>query len=149
MWGKEKKTRASKDTLDTLIGEQTELRGDTHFTGHLHVDGRIRGNVTADPEGGSLLTLSENGSIEGEVKVPNIILNGQVVGDVHAAESIELASKARVQGNVYYRMIEMAMGAAVNGNLVHMSEDQLQEPIVALRGDADEDEPLPTIKLEH
>ena len=105
--------------IDSLIGHQTELHGDIRFTGGLHVDGVIRGNVFADDESGSLLTVSEHGTIEGEVKVPNIVLNGTVVGDVYAREHIELAANARVTGNVFYTLIEMAMGAEVNGNLVH------------------------------
>ena len=119
MWGKDKHKTTK---VDTLIGQQTELRGDILFSGGLHIDGVIKGNVIAEPGGSSLLTLSENGVIEGEVRVPHVILNGKVVGDVHAAESIELAARASVTGSVYYSMIEMAMGAVVNGKLVRRTE---------------------------
>ena len=117
-----KKRRTAK--IDSLIGQQTEVNGDILFSGGLHVDGKSKGNVLAtEPE--SLLTVSDQGSVEGEVRVPNIILNGLVIGDVYASERIELASQARVQGNVYYNLIEMAIGAEVNGKLVHRSkEDQ-------------------------
>lgn len=117
MFGNGKKGKTSK--IDTLIGQQTELRGDVVFSGGLHVDGKIIGNVLADDGDASILTLSERGYIEGEVKVPHIILNGTVHGDVYASERIELASRARVTGNVYYSLIEMAIGSEVNGNLVH------------------------------
>ena len=66
-----------------------------------------------------MLTVSEHGTIEGEVRVPYVVLNGVVLGDVHAREHIELAAKARVEGDVYYGLMEMAMGAEVNGKLVH------------------------------
>jgi cytoskeletal protein CcmA (bactofilin family) len=121
MWAKGKK-RGTTTRIDTLIGQQTEVTGDIAFAGGLHVDGKIRGNVSAGDDSGSVLTLSEHGAIEGEVKVPHIVLNGSVTGDVHAAERIELAARARVTGNVYYNLIEMAMGAEVNGSLVHRSE---------------------------
>ncbi|MFO8155702.1 MAG: bactofilin family protein [Pseudomonadota bacterium] len=118
--GKKAKTSAR---IETLIGQHTELRGDVEFTGGLHVDGTIKGNVIASEGGGaSVLSLSERGTIEGEVRVPNVVLNGIVNGDVHALEHIELAAQARVSGNVYYSLIEMAMGAEVNGNLVHCAE---------------------------
>ena len=116
MFGSRKKFKTTK--IDSLIGKNTELLGDLHFAGGLHVDGSVKGNVVADDESSSVLTLSDHGSIEGEVRVPNIVLNGVVMGDVHAKEHIELASGARVTGNVYYTLIEMAMGAEVNGNLV-------------------------------
>jgi cytoskeletal protein CcmA (bactofilin family) len=121
MLGKRSKAKTVA-RIDTLIGQHSEIRGDIAFSGGLHVDGTIRGDVSAPDDSGSVLTLSEHGAIEGEVRVPHIILNGSVVGDVHAAERIELAARARVTGNVYYNLIEMAMGAEVNGSLVHRSE---------------------------
>ena len=125
MFSSRKKFKSTK--IDSLIGKNTDLCGDVHFAGGLHVDGRIRGNVIADNDSGSVLTLSEHGTIEGEVRVPNIALNGVVIGDVHAVDHIELASNARVTGNVYYALLEMAMGAEVNGNLVR-SMDTAETP---------------------
>ncbi len=137
MFGKRKKIKASK--IDSLIGRQTEIFGDLRFSGWLHVDGTVKGNVVADDDSSSVLTLSEHGTIEGEVRVPNVVLNGVVIGDVHANAQIELAANAQITGNVYYQLIEMAMGAEVNGNLVH-------------RGDLPEEEALrleqgPTLKM--
>jgi cytoskeletal protein CcmA (bactofilin family) len=108
--------------IDTIIGQQTRIEGDLHFDGGLHIDGRISGNVIAEGDSGSVLTVSEHGNIEGNVQVPNVILNGTVTGNVHSGERIELAAKARVNGDVHYNLIEMAMGAEVNGSLVHESE---------------------------
>jgi cytoskeletal protein CcmA (bactofilin family) len=113
--GKNKKTTR----MDTLVGPQSEVLGDIKFTGGLHVEGTIKGNVIAENDGSSLVQLSESGTIEGEVKAPFLVLNGVIIGDVHGGEHVELASKARVAGNVYYNLIEMAVGAEVNGKLVH------------------------------
>jgi len=119
MLGRKKRTAK----IDSLIGQNTEIHGDIVFTGGLHVDGKVIGNVKAtDP--GSLLTISDQGTIEGEVKIPNVVLNGQVIGDVYATERVELAPQARVNGNVYYNLIEMAIGAEVNGKLVHRTEGE-------------------------
>jgi cytoskeletal protein CcmA (bactofilin family) len=120
MFSKGKKPKTAK--IDTIIGEHSEIQGDVHFSGGLHIDGAVKGNVVADRDGDSVLTLSEHGRIEGEVRVPNVILNGAVEGDVHAAQRIELAPHAKVTGNVFYNLIEMAMGAEVNGSLVHRVE---------------------------
>jgi cytoskeletal protein CcmA (bactofilin family) len=115
-----KKFRAPK--IATVIGTGTSIKGDVTFSGGLHIDGGIKGNVIAEPDGQSALTLSEKGAIEGDVRVPNIILNGTVIGDVYASERVELAPNARVTGTVYYKLLEMAMGAEVNGQLVHAEE---------------------------
>ena len=117
MFGRRKKHKTAR--IETWVGKNTRLQGDLHFSGGLHVDGHVEGNVIAADGEQSVLEISESGSVEGQVRVPTVILNGQVSGDVYAAERIELAANARVQGNVYYHMIEMAMGAEVNGKLVH------------------------------
>ena len=121
MFGNRKRIRTTK--IDTLIGRKSEMLGDVNFSGGLHVDGTVKGNVVSEEDPSSVLTLSETGTVEGEVRVPNVVLNGTVIGDVHAKHHIELASNARITGNVYYSLIEMAMGAEVNGNLVHVAED--------------------------
>ena len=109
--------------VDSLIGQNSQIIGDFRFSGGLHVDGTVKGNVLADDDEHAMLTLSDRGTIEGEVKVPFIILNGVVKGDVYAREHVELASSARVEGNVFYRLIEMSMGAEVNGKLVRLAEE--------------------------
>lgn len=116
-------TKPTNNAVDTLIGRQTELLGDVRFSGGLHVDGKIKGKVLAASDKTAVLSVSESGAIEGDVRVPHIVLNGTVVGDVHASERISLSVKARVTGNVYYKVIEMASGAAVNGQLVHEGDE--------------------------
>ena len=117
MFGKKKGFSAAR--VDTLVGQGTEITGDLVFSGGLHVDGTIKGNVRAEEGSTALLILSEFGRIEGEVTVPNMVLNGEIVGDVFGSTRVELAPKARVTGSVYYNLIEMAIGAEVNGGLVH------------------------------
>ena len=105
----------------SIIGHQTHVLGDINFEGRLHINGTVRGNVSADQDERAMLTLSENGSIHGNVKVPYVVLNGPVTGSVYAMDHIELAPKARVEGDVHYALIEMAMGAEVNGKLVRIN----------------------------
>lgn len=116
---KTNKTTSAPTSVDTLVGRQTEVLGDVRFSGGLHVDGKVKGKVIAAGDKASALSVSESGTIEGDVRVPSIVLNGSVVGDVHASNKITLAAKARVTGNVYYKVIEMEGGAQVNGQLVH------------------------------
>ena len=121
MFGKKKNFSSAR--IDTLIGQGTEINGDLIYTGGLHVDGRINGNVVAEEGSSSILILSEFGHIEGEVRVPNIVINGKIVGDVRGSTRVELAPKSRIKGSVYYNLIEMAIGAEVNGALVHQPND--------------------------
>lgn len=122
--------KSNSNKVHTLVGSDTEIRGDITFDGGLFIDGTVVGNVEARPGTSSILNLSEKGTIEGQVKVPHIVLNGTVIGDVYATERIELAAKARVTGNVYYNLIEMAIGAEINGQLVH--ETEAKNPVLPM-----------------
>jgi cytoskeletal protein CcmA (bactofilin family) len=105
-------------TVDTLIGRQTEILGDVRFSGGLHVDGKIKGNVSAIGDKAASLSISESGVVEGDVRVPTMMLNGSVVGDVRTTEKLVLNAKARVNGNVYYKLLQMEPGAMINGQLL-------------------------------
>jgi cytoskeletal protein CcmA (bactofilin family) len=114
------KQKPSKNAkIDTLIGAKTRINGDVEFSGGLHLDGYINGNVKGELAGGTFLSVSEEGCIEGSVAAPNVILNGIVKGDIEASDRVELGSKAKVLGNVQYTIIETAVGAQINGKLIH------------------------------
>lgn len=111
--------------VDTLVGPNSEVNGDIHFSGGCHIDGSVKGGISADLDGHAALSISEQGHVEGGVTVPYVVLNGIVRGDVIASERVELGSTARVIGNVYYNLIEMAIGAEINGKLVHQPEGKV------------------------
>ncbi len=111
--------------IDTLIGQTATINGDLVFSGGLHVDGTINGNVIAEEGSDALLILSKSGHINGDVKVPNMLLNGEIVGDVFGANRVELAADSRINGSVYYNLIEMAIGAEVNGGLIHETAENI------------------------
>jgi len=115
-------------TVDTLIGAKTRINGDVEFAGGFHLDGYINGNVTCDGAADAFLSVSEQGCIEGSVFAPNVILNGIVKGDIEAGDRVELGSKARVLGNVHYTVIETAVGAQINGKLIHRANPQAGGP---------------------
>ena len=111
--------------IDTLVGPNSRITGDLFFEGGCHIDGTIKGNVSADSASNSALSISENAIVEGGVTVPFVVLNGIVRGDVFATQRVELGPTARVIGNVYYNLIEMAIGAEINGKLVHQPDGQV------------------------
>ncbi|MBO7942334.1 polymer-forming cytoskeletal protein, partial [Streptomyces sp. S9] len=68
--------------VDTMIGSQVVIRGDLQFSGGLYIEGRIIGKLIAADGQPASLTLAENGSIEGEVRAPVVVINGTLHGDV-------------------------------------------------------------------
>lgn len=123
MFNKKQKNRKAT-RIDTLIGENTHIEGDVHFSGGLRIDGSVAGNIIAEEGKAAMVTLSEKGRIQGEIRVNFQLINGQVNGNIYASEHVELAAKARINGNVFYQLLEMAIGAEVNGQLVHINQDE-------------------------
>jgi cytoskeletal protein CcmA (bactofilin family) len=104
--------------VETLIGKRASVHGDVEFSGGLHIDGRVTGSVRATPGAPAALSVSEHGVIDGSVEAPSVVLNGRVNGDIIGSVRVILGAKARVQGNVHYSEIEMALGAEISGKLV-------------------------------
>ena len=109
--------------IDTLIGKAAHIHGDIEFAGGLHLDGSIVGNVRSDRSQESTLSVSVGASIEGSVDVPNVHLDGTVKGDIRAPGRVVLGATARVEGNVFYGVIEMTLGAQIMGKLTQVTPD--------------------------
>jgi cytoskeletal protein CcmA (bactofilin family) len=122
-------TREAKQArIDTLIGKAARVHGDVEFAGGLHLDGAIVGNVRSDRAASSTLSVSAGASIEGTVDVPNVKLDGTVKGDIHAPGRVVLGATARVEGNLYYGVIEMTLGAQIMGKLTQVAPVEEASP---------------------
>ncbi len=119
----------AQNRIDSLIGAGTRIEGNVIFAGGLRVDGEIKGDVrTGEGEAGTLV-VSEQARIEGEVHVAHLVVNGTVVGPIHATELLELQPRSRVSGDVHYTSLEMHLGAIVEGRLVHIRAGADAKPV--------------------
>ncbi|CAG0964574.1 hypothetical protein RHDC4_00903 [Rhodocyclaceae bacterium] len=114
-----KKSGKPQSRIDSLIGAGTVIAGDIQFVGGLRIDGEVKGNVHVVGDQPGTLVISEHARVEGEITVSHLVINGTVIGPVHAMEFLELQPKARVTGDVEYNSVEMHLGAVVQGRLVH------------------------------
>lgn len=121
------KTSKPQNRIDSLIGTETSIEGDLTFSGGLRIDGRVKGDVLEADGQPSTLVLSEQGRIEGVIRVSHVVVNGTVVGPVHAGEYVELQGKSRVTGDVFYKTLEMHVGAIVEGKLVHRDNGNIAQ----------------------
>ena len=117
-----KKSNRTQNSIDTLIGADTRVEGNIHFTGGLRIDGTVIGAVSEPNDSPSTLILSEHGRIEGAITASKIVINGTVLGPVKATQFIELQTKARITGDVNYNSLEMQTGAVIEGKLVYAGE---------------------------
>jgi cytoskeletal protein CcmA (bactofilin family) len=118
-----RKKVAPQKRIDSLIGAGTTVEGDVTFAGGLRVDGTVRGHVATVDKQPATLVVSEQATIEGEIRVSHVVINGTVNGPVIANDYVELQAKARVNGDVTYRTLEMHVGAIVQGKLVHAEQE--------------------------
>ncbi|MXS84605.1 polymer-forming cytoskeletal protein [Nitrosomonas sp. HPC101] len=127
MFGKKRKVVSD---IDTLIGANTVITGDIQFAGGLRVDGRISGSImTTGNKQHSLLVLSEQGVVEGKIKVPYLVINGTVKGPIHSNENLELQPGAKITGDIYYKTIKIHQGAVVEGKMVCRENPQPEKLI--------------------
>lgn len=116
---KQRAGRGGNHGVDTLIGPGVIIRGDMQCSGGCYIEGSVHGKITASEGSDAVVTIAENGHVEGQINAPVIVICGRMTGDVHATERVELASHARVQGNIHYKLVEMAAGAMITGRLIH------------------------------
>lgn len=115
-----KSSSKNANGVETLIARNTAIEGKVKFTGTLTIEGSVKGDiVSTENTKGSVVRITTDGRVEGEVHSPDVVINGHVRGDVYAAGQLILASDAVVDGNVHYNLIEMEKGAQINGNMVH------------------------------
>ena len=132
-----KKHSKPQDRIDSLIGASTRIEGNLNFSGGLRVDGEVNGNIVAASGEPSTLVLSEHGRVNGEISVTHLVVNGIVTGSVSASEYMELQNKAKVTGDVHYKIVEIQLGAIVEGKLIHL-EDVAAEKVVPFKQNAAE-----------
>jgi cytoskeletal protein CcmA (bactofilin family) len=113
-----RRDKDSVGSIETLIGRHVRVNGDIEFAGGLHVDGCVVGSVRAAADADASLSVSEGARIEGSVEARHVVANGRINGDILASGRVVLGAKARVRGDVYYSVIEMALGAEISGKLI-------------------------------
>ncbi|SPB13115.1 hypothetical protein NOV72_00415 [Caballeronia novacaledonica] len=114
--------------LATLVAHNVHISGDLEFSEGLRMDGQVTGNVNGRPGEETLLVVSDQGAIRGNVSAYDVIINGSVTGDVTVAHFVELQSNARVLGNIYYQKLRMDIGATVEGKLTKFDSQSTSVP---------------------
>jgi cytoskeletal protein CcmA (bactofilin family) len=122
--------------IKSLIAHGSRIEGNLKFTDGLRVDGECFGNITANPDQSSILVISEAAVVFGEISADHVIINGTVRGPVHARQLLELQPKARIEGDVHYRALEMHQGAVIAGQLKPLEPQPEEKPLLKLASTA-------------
>jgi len=132
MFGKKKDTTIEMTKLSSLIASNMEVSGDIQYVEGLRVDGHIKGNVRAKDDAKSLIVLSDQGSVTGNVSAYDAVINGTIRGDLEVSHFLELQSSAHIVGNITYRQLRMDCGASVEGKLTKTSDTEAGSNVVEI-----------------
>ena len=127
MFGKKK-----QPPIKSLIAQGSCIEGNIKFTDGLRIDGEVFGDIRAVEGGVSILVISESAMVTGQIYADHVIINGRVMGSVHASELLELQPKAKIMGDVSYKALEMHQGAVISGQLRPTSQEAEEKPILKL-----------------
>jgi cytoskeletal protein CcmA (bactofilin family) len=109
--------KKAQPPIKSLIAQGSRIEGNLKFTEGLRVDGEVFGDIRANSEQPSILVISQAAVVQGEIDADHVIINGTVRGPVNATELLELQPKARIEGDVCYKALEMHQGAIISGLL--------------------------------
>lgn len=129
-------SRSKQPAIKSLIAQGSRVEGDVYFTDGLRIDGQVRGDVRAEAGQNGLLVISVLAKVEGAVHAAHVIVNGEVVGPIHATMLLELQPKARVTGDVHYKALEMHQGATICGSMTPIDAVLEEKPPLKLASNA-------------
>ena len=118
--------------IKSLIAQGTRVEGNVLFHDGLRIDGEVVGDIRASDEQARILVVSEVAVVTGQIHADHVIINGQVKGPVLAFELLELQPKARIEGDVSYKALEMHQGATISGQLKPMAGGVEDKPTLKL-----------------
>jgi cytoskeletal protein CcmA (bactofilin family) len=117
--------------IKSLIAQGSRIEGSLRFTEGLRVDGEVFGDLHANTDQPSILVISEEAVVQGGIDADHVIINGTVKGPVNARELLELQPRARIEGDVTYKALEMHQGAVISGQLKPMVDGE-EKPLLKL-----------------
>lgn len=94
-----------------VLGENTIYRGNLTFDKNLKIRGQYYGTILS----GGTLCIEDSAYFEGDINVKRTIIAGHILGDVTAAEKIDILSDSVIKGNLKAPVIRIADGVEIEG----------------------------------
>lgn len=108
-------------TKFNFIGDSSEFCGNLTINGDTHIFGKVEGNITGTKN--TTLTIEYTGQVRGDISNINVVLHGQLLGNILDASRVEVSSTARIKGNITAKKLQIFPGAKINGQLLSLKED--------------------------
>jgi len=102
--------RREKD-YTTVLGNTTKLYGTLAFTESLKINGYFEGEI----ESKGVLFIEEGARVAADIKAREVIIAGQVKGNISAENKIEMLETCKLVGNVKTKKLRIADGVSFDG----------------------------------
>lgn len=111
--------------IDTLIGKRAVITGDITGKGNFKIDGTVDGNITIK---GDLVT-GDKSVITGDIVAKNIIIAGNVIGDVEASGQLTIKATGSISGDQKCGSLIVEEGSSVVGKceISGKTEEDIEE----------------------
>jgi len=106
-----KKKASSEADIETIIGSNTELKGQLHCSGNLRIDGQIEGNVSTEGD----IVIGEHGNVLGDIQGRSLVVAGAVTGNVNASGNLSICATGQLVGDVRVKSLNIADGGVFQG----------------------------------
>jgi len=112
MFGKDGEVTTGQATLNSMLGQGCKIKGDIELQGTMRIDGQFEGSISCP----DTLIIGKSGIVKAEVKVKNAVIGGKLIGNISAANKIELQSGSHVEGDITTARLVIDEGVFFEGN---------------------------------
>jgi cytoskeletal protein CcmA (bactofilin family) len=107
-------TRPVRSKNVSVIGPTLVFKGELSADEDLIIEGRIEGTIAHHKKN---LTVGKQGRVKADIHASSVIIEGQLVGDIHSDGVVSLAKGADVKGDIFCARIVMQDGARFAGKI--------------------------------
>ena len=118
----------NKDQINAFLGKDTEFEGKLSFKGFVRIDGRFTGEILTE----GTLIVGESAVIRSDVHVSQIIISGEIRGNILADTRIEIHAPGKVFGNIQSPAVIIEEGVIFEGNCRMQKIDKDQDKKLAV-----------------
>jgi len=102
---------AAREPIENVLGQSLIIRGDLTADGGFRIDGTVEGNV----ESKAAIVVGESGVVRGDLGGTDIVVAGQIVGNVTCSGHLEILAKGRIEGDIDAKSVRIETGGVFRG----------------------------------
>ncbi len=129
----------------SVIGPTLVFKGELSADEDLVIEGHIEGTIAHHKKH---LTIGKQGRVKADIHASSVIVEGELIGDIHSEGVVSLANGANVKGNIYCGRIVMEDGARFKGKIDMGQPPKVEVPKESITAkEAVKPEPIKTEKI--